>query len=136
MIYYINRVNKRFPGVDPYNQEIIGLFTNDNWYGAGNFCGWYGAEYYSDTTLLAYYVVDNESHSSIKFQGADHVKEVISGEYYSEICIGSIYMEYILEASNDEEAVRKFFKEDFMSRFEFEQYVKLKEILFSTKEGM
>ena len=34
--------------------RYVGLFRGREWEGRGNFCGWYGGEYYKDTTLVAY----------------------------------------------------------------------------------
>ena len=60
MIFYINEVHL---SESDWEHECIGLFDKENWAGEGNFCGWYGAEYYKDTTLIAYGI--QLGHSSI-----------------------------------------------------------------------
>lgn len=51
MTFYVNEVT--LPESD-WTHRCIGLFDNDEWDGRGSFCGYYGAEYYLNTTLLAY----------------------------------------------------------------------------------
>lgn len=41
-----------------YPDRYIGLFKGGKWDGRGNFCGWYGAEYYLNTELIAYYTAE------------------------------------------------------------------------------
>lgn len=105
--YYINQVSK----FSSYDEMCIGLFTNNNWSGEGNFCGWYGAEYYNDTILLAFYIIDNPQIYRPK--GSSHKVEKLYNEYFDKINIGSCYWESTLDAKNDEEAIKKFFNEDF-----------------------
>ena len=106
-IYYVNEVTN----LSSYKESCIGLFTNNSWTGEGNFCGWYGAEYYHNTILLAFYIIDNPHRYEPK--GFPHKKEKLSGEYFDKICIGSGYWERILKAKDEEEAIKKFFNEDF-----------------------
>lgn len=49
MLFYINSFKDKSLG----DQHYVGLFNASNREGRGNFCGWYGAEYYQDTNLLA-----------------------------------------------------------------------------------
>lgn len=106
MKYFVNKIYYGSPEV-----ETIGLFTDDNWSGEGSFCGWYGSEYYNDTTLLAYYTIPDTHMYSPK--GHKHIEEKIVNEYYKKISIGSCMWTLILEADNDEEAIKKFFNEEF-----------------------
>lgn len=57
--FYVNEVHdKALTNGLPYGQSIIGLFKQCSTDGRGNFCGYYGSEYYIDTELYAYYVAD------------------------------------------------------------------------------
>lgn len=57
--FYVNAVHDQtLTNGLPYGQIIIGLFKQCSTDGRGNFCGYYGSEYYLDTELYAYYVTD------------------------------------------------------------------------------
>lgn len=88
--------------------RYVGLFRGREWEGRGNFCGWYGGEYYKDTTLVAYGIqVVNRNALAMHgpFNGGfyDNVNK-----HYDEIGIGSIYWEKVIEANSVEEAVEIF----------------------------
>ena len=70
--------------------RYVGLFRGREWEGRGNFCGWYGGEYYKDTTLVAYgiQVVNRNAlamHGPFNGGFCDNVNK-----HYDEIAIGSI----------------------------------------------
>ena len=48
MTFYINKIHIE---ESDWEHECIGLFNETNWVGEGNFCGWYGVEFYTNTTL-------------------------------------------------------------------------------------
>ena len=106
-IYYINEITT----LSDYDKTYIGLFTDTNWSGEGDFCGWYGAEFYNNTTLLAYYIIENPH--IYKPRGSKHLDEKICNEYYNKIGIGSGFWTLPLKAISDEEAIQKFFNEDY-----------------------
>ena len=111
-VYKVNEVH--FPSGSPKNPNCcrIGLFTGEgHWHGEGNFCGWYGGEYYDEVTLLAYYEIENTFMYSPK--GHPHLDEVKVNQYYDKIGIGSIYWERLIYAENDMDAISKFFAEAF-----------------------
>ena len=112
--YYVNEV--RIAGVSDYDHTCIGLFSGEyHWHGEGNFCGWYGAEFYDDMTLVAYYVIENSS--SYSPQGHVHIKEEIVNQPFDKIPIGSCYWTQELYAKDDQEAIGKFFHEGFISKY-------------------
>lgn len=118
MKYKINRVE-----IEGCQRERIGLFSEDSkWEGRGNFCGWYGVELYTHGTLLAYYEIDRQ-FSIYSPKGHKHHNNVVVNEQFEEMMIGSGLWEDTLEAENDEEAIKKFFKEDFHHGFSTEQDV-------------
>ena len=47
-------------------------------------------------------------------KGHKHIEEKIVNEYHKKISIGSCIWTLILEADNDEEAIKKFFNEEFL----------------------
>ena len=106
--YYINEV--RLPE-SSWDIMCIGLFDNNSWDGEGNFCGWYGAEYYKNATLLAHYTIKNPH--SYQPKGQNHLKNIIDNKFFKKVYIGSSYWEKILEAENDNIAIKKFFNEEF-----------------------
>ena len=111
MKYKINEVSRLALGAE---NTCIGLFSEDSkWDGRGNFCGWYGVELYTNATLLAYYEIDLKGGLH-RQKGYKHLNEVVLNKKFEEIIIGSCYWEHILEAENDEEAIKKFFAEDFL----------------------
>lgn len=107
MTYYVNRVND----YSDSRTEAIGLFTKTNWTGEGNFCGWYGIEYFNDTKLIAYYIIPNSS--MYKPKGQEHIDEQVVNKYFKKIAIGSCYWTIEFQAENEEEAIKQFFNEDY-----------------------
>lgn len=108
MKYKINQATIEFPS----KHDCVGLFSYDSkWEGRGNFCGWYGIEYYIDGTLIAYYEIDKQMIWSPK--GHKHLSEVVCNKKFKEMMISSCYWEVEIEADNDEEAIKKFFSENF-----------------------
>lgn len=105
MTFYINKVVQ----MGDWNNQYIGLFTNNKWNGEGNFCGYYSSEYYLDTTLLAYgiqkrhggQVIDFKAH----FDGGffDNINK-----HYDKVMIGSGMWEETIEATSVEEAIEIF----------------------------
>lgn len=106
MTFYINEVC----GIkeSDWYHRCIGLFTNNKFRGEGNFCGWYGIEYYLDTELLAYGIQLVEGCQPIKFKYPFDGGFCICKEYYDKIHIGSCMMEKTFEANSVEEAIDIF----------------------------
>lgn len=76
-------------------KQVTMLFKERTWFGVGHCQGWYGAEFYSNAHVLAYFDDSN--------------KEVVVCDLrYPKICIFSIYTEDRLHASTDEEAIEQF----------------------------
>ena len=113
-----------------WNRRYIGLFTNNKWAGEGNFCGYYGAEYYLDTTLLAYGIQLREGSKSNNFKApfdGGFFENV--NKHYDKIGIGCDMWEKHIEADSVEEALEIFktqswqiLKQDFQ-RIEYEASV-------------
>lgn len=105
MTFYINKV--RLPESD-WHTRCIGLFDSNKWDGRGSFCGYYGSEYYLDTTLLVYGVQLNQGGKpydpKAPFEGGIYE----AYEHYDEIMIGSGLWEQKIEADSVEEAVDIF----------------------------
>lgn len=89
-----------------YGNDLIGLFGDRQWDGRGNFCGWYGAEYYLNTELFAYYVAEGANYRPEK--RISDVTVCDTPIKCKEIAIGSCYWEYEIEAETVEEAIEKF----------------------------
>ena len=51
MTFYVNQAQAP---LSDWEHQCIALFDGNKWAGEGNFCGYYAAEYYLDTTILAY----------------------------------------------------------------------------------
>lgn len=106
MTFYINQVN--LPESD-WKHRCIGLFDNNEWEGRGSFCGYYGAEFYKNTTLLAYgiqLITGNESYDPKAHFDGGFFADV--NTYYDKICIGSGMWEIKLEADSEKEAIEIF----------------------------
>ena len=116
-LYFINQVH--LSGITSWTKDAIGLFSGEyKCHGEGNFCGWYGAEYYDDMTLLAYYTRESENQGAKGYDptGQLHTSNVIVKQHYDKILIGSDMWTIILEAETDDEAILKFFDEDYDRR--------------------
>ena len=107
MTFYINEV----PGLkeSDWHHRCIGLFTNNEFKGEGSFCGWYGAEYYLNTELLAYGIQLVEGCQPIKFRHPfDGGFYICEKQHYDKIHIGSCMYEHAFEADSVEEAIDIF----------------------------
>lgn len=105
MKFYINEIE----GMGDWNHQYIGLFTNNDRTAEGSFAGWYGAEYYHNTTILAYGIQLKEGGKCYDpkdpFDGgfcADYNK------HCDKVTIGSGYWEKTIEADSIEEAIEIF----------------------------
>jgi hypothetical protein len=106
MKFYINTFN---PPESDWNHCCVGLFTNNKWDGRGSFCGYYGAEYYLDTDLLAYGIQCRNGGMRIDLKAPfDGGFKVFTPQHFSEICIGSGMWEKSFEANSAEEAIDIF----------------------------
>ena len=107
MTFYINEV----PSLkeSDWKHRCIGLFTNNEFKGEGYFCGWYGAEYYLDTDLLAFGIQLVDGGSPIKFRCPfDGGFYICENQHYDKIRIGSGMFEKEFEADSVEEAIDIF----------------------------
>jgi len=106
MKYYVNKLNEQSNN----GKNAIGLFKfmhGHKWSGEGNFCGWYGAEFYTNTTLIAYGIQlghSNMYNPKRPFNGGFKVVN----KYYDKIMIGSCYWTKQFKADSIEEAIRIF----------------------------
>lgn len=104
MKFYINQVETRDSSWD---YQCIGLFTNNEWQGEGNFCGYYGSEYYLNTTLIAYGIqAKTGNYPYDPLYPFNYVKIVNSS--YEKIQIGSDMWEESFECDNEIEALNIF----------------------------
>ena len=105
MTFYINKIH-----IDDSNwkDEYIGLFNDHEWEGQGNFCGWYGQEFFKNTTLIAYGIQTGRRFNmylpKYPFDGGFK----IVNQYYDEIGIGSCFYTRSFEADSVEEAIKIF----------------------------
>lgn len=91
-----------FPNI--YPNMYIGLFTQCETKGEGSFCGYYGAEYYLDTELIAYY----EAEGTI-YRPEKRISDVKYCYFKrKKILIGSHMWTKVIEAETTEEAIEKF----------------------------
>lgn len=88
------------PEEDSQHKIDLILIEKDtaNFRGVGNFCGWYGAEFYSNFRLIA--CLDDDLETPIKRTTAEI--------YHGEVQIQSVYRNTIIQAENDDEAFEKF----------------------------
>lgn len=106
--FYVNEVHdgKLTNGLQ-YGQSIIGLFRQCETDGRGNFCGYYGSEYYVETELYAYYVADCKG----VYRPEARISELVICDpriKYHEVRIGSHMWTKVIEARNVEEAIELF----------------------------
>jgi hypothetical protein len=105
--YYVNSFYGGRIGLPRvYPNMYIGLFRECKAKGEGNFCGYYGAEYYLDTELIAYYEAEGGSYQPEKRIGKTH----ICGYKFDEFLIGSHMWTQVIEAEDDAEARDKFIR--------------------------
>jgi hypothetical protein len=105
--YYVNSFyGDRIGLPNVYPNMYIGLFRECKAKGEGNFCGYYGAEYYLDTELIAYYEAEGGRYQPEKRIGKTH----ICGYKFDKILIGSHMWTQVIEAKDDAEARDKFIR--------------------------
>ena len=90
-----------------YGDGLIGLFEECGTTGKGNFCGYYGAEYYVNTKLLAFYVADCRGVYSPEKMISD-ITICKRPVVYKEVSIGSHMWTKVIDAETVEEAIEKF----------------------------
>lgn len=90
MKYTINQVRDN-------DTTYVALFAEHGFEGKGNFCGWYGAEFYTDARMIAFCKGERTPEN---IQNCNKV--------YKEVQIWSCIVEQPLEANNDKEAIDKF----------------------------
>lgn len=106
--FYVNEVHDRIltNGLS-YGQSIIGLFKQCSTEGRGNFCGYYGSEYYLNTVMYAYYVADCKG----RYCPEARISPITISPYgieYDEVAIGSHMWTNVIEADAVESAVELF----------------------------
>lgn len=106
MTFYINAMH--WPKGNSYKHQYIGLFTNNERTAEGYFCGWYGAEYYNNTTLIAYGIQNRDGGKPYNPKAPFDGGIEIVNEHYDKIMIGSSYWEVKFEAKNIDEAIQIF----------------------------
>ena len=93
-----------------YGTELLGLFTNNKWSAEGTFCGYYGSEYYNDTTLIWTVVIEAQGILQVKkFLGKPQRINI----QYDRVRIFSGIIERVIKARNDKQAFIKFSKKRF-----------------------
>lgn len=105
--YYLNRFEDKTITDTQRDIDMIGLFGDHGFEGRGNFCGWYGIEFYTNTELYAHYFADGSG----LYSPEKRVSEVTVHDptiKYDEVMIGSCYWERYIEAETLEEAIEKF----------------------------
>lgn len=113
MKFYVNEIHNIADS--DWDHQCIGLFTNNKWVGEGNFCGWYGIEYYLDTTLIAYGIQLKEGNRG--YDPTDPFNEIkYVNQYYDKIMIRSIIGEESFEANDVEEALKIFSEQNWPSK--------------------
>lgn len=81
------------------DSKVILLFKRWEHTGVGNFCGYYGAEYFTDADAI--YCI-NVSKDGIILANTEYRK------HFKKIDISSIYRSQSITASSDEDAINKF----------------------------
>lgn len=110
MKFYVNQFYGDRLGGGPagfrniYPNNYIGLFTQCETRGEGSFCGYYGAEYYLNTELLAYYEAEG-----LIYRPEKRISQVYPCYFRrSKILIGSHMWTQVIEANSIEKALKKF----------------------------
>lgn len=106
--FYVNEVHdQRLTNSLPYGHSIIGLFKQCSTDGRGNFCGYYGSEYYLNTEMYAYYVADCEGI----YRPEARISEVTVCDpaiEYREVEIGSHMWTKVIESDTVDAAIGLF----------------------------
>lgn len=96
--YYINRASlSDGQTIEGNTGEMMCLFSEKDWEGKGNFCGWYGVEFYNNAHIIAYCPGERI---------AENVKSVDVS--FDKVIIWSCIVEKSFEAENDAAAVEEF----------------------------
>ena len=106
MRFYINSLDDNKLG-SSWSNKIIGLFDNNEWQGEGNFCGWYGCEYFLNTNLIAYFIQEDRGGKPYDPKSKYNEFHVVN-RYYGAASIGSRRWTIEIEAATKEEAIEKF----------------------------
>lgn len=113
MKYSVNKIKLK---ESSWTKDFIGLFRGTpECTGEGNFCGYYAIEYFNHAFLLAQYSRESEDQGAKVYnsKGQPHTEESIVKKYIKKIPIGSGMWTKTFEAKDDEEAIRKFFAEEY-----------------------
>lgn len=113
MKYSVNKIKIK---ESSWTKNYIGLFRGTPEYtGEGSFCGYYAVEYFNNAFLLAQYSRESGIQSAKMYnpKGQPHAEESIVKKYIKKIPIGSGMWTKTFEAKDDEEAIRKFFAEEY-----------------------
>lgn len=101
MTFYVNAV-RGVPN-DDWNHQCIGLFSNNKY-----FCEWYEAEFYLNTTLIAYGIQKRDGCKPYDAKAPFDGGFKVINEHYDEIMIGSGFWEGKFNADSVEEAIKIF----------------------------
>lgn len=108
MKFYVNEVcDERLHEGLKYGRSVIGLFDQCETDGRGNFCGYYGREYYLDTKLYAYY----EADCKVRYAPEKRTSGIVTLSHpiqYEEVAIGSHMWTMVIEAESVDEAIDLF----------------------------
>lgn len=115
MKFYINALNDEKLG-SSYDTQIIGLFDNNEWKGEGDFCGWYGMEYFLNTNLIAYFIQNNRGGQPYN-PTAKYDEFHIVNKFYDKASIGSIMWTKEIESNSKEDAIEIFKNQSWYMQF-------------------
>ena len=113
MEYKVNKIEHGAITGLSEGQCAIGLFKGGEFLGEGNFSGWYANEFYTDTTLIAYYILNEAGGNAGALTGVPVGDVVRVNTEYKKIQIRTIMLEKKFEAENDGEAFTKFWTQQF-----------------------
>lgn len=114
MRFYVNEFHDDSIGSCKYPDYKVGLFTSDKWKGEGNFCGYYGIEYYCNTVLLAWYIA--KGSGPVTF--TPRIGDVTRCDIYKEkMAIGCGMWTKVIEADSVDEAVEKFARSEWRKKW-------------------
>lgn len=112
--YCVNLITEDFPKwgsgykSDQYH-DCVGLFTKpEDLIQTGNFCGYFSYEAYKNTTLIAFYQAKDLDPAS----QCGPIYRI--NRHFPKIEIWSIYANRVIEAKDDEEAIEKFKKHEWV----------------------
>jgi len=97
-IYYINQADLiDDQNIEGHTGKIMCLFSEKTWEGKGNFCGWYGVEFYNNAHIIAYCAGERT---------VDNIKP--TDIFFDSVIIFSCIVEHKIEAEDDAEAIEIF----------------------------